>query len=539
MGTLTNLVRSQEGTTAASSVSSGATVSEEITARHHTALRDAIIQIQAALGRAPFGIPLRPNNLGWVNIVDRGAVADNVTDNSAVINQAITDMNNAGGGIVYVPAAPPTPFLYSQIVMRSGVWLMGQGYGSLLQSTVHNPNSASIVTASINEKNFMITGLRLEGNRAAQGTKTTVTSASSGAALPVTTLNVASTTNFAATGTCYVTVEGVPQAIAYTGLGGATTITGCSGGTGTLQTGMSVQTAQPTDCIGINQVGISSSGSADGNIIADLWINGWTGNGIATYGSCTGWYFTRNHLFFCNGDGIHFGDNGGTGPGPTDHHLTDTDMVQAGEHCVNDYGQNHYTGCKVGQGAFGVSGNYGCGFKFNEGLANLTACEAQLCGLHGFMFDGVIYSSVAYNHHNGRGLAVDNCYGSAFYFNGCSNNTIEGWASKGGGAGATFSSIVQFAGSCSNNDVEVHYDPTILSAGSSPLVGSQTGGRIILQGYGGQLETGLNFNLRSDATSAMVIPSGDYGCLERISLSSTGSLEISSNASVTIYSGVS
>jgi hypothetical protein len=68
------------------------------------------------------------------------------------------------------------------------------------------------------------------------GAQTTVAAPSDLAALPQGTINVASTTGFAASGNLIIVSEKGEQNIAYTGTT-ATTFTGCTGGTGTIDTG--------------------------------------------------------------------------------------------------------------------------------------------------------------------------------------------------------------------------------------------------------------------------------------------------------------
>ena len=78
---------------------------------------------------------------------------------------------------------------------------------------------------------------------------TTISSASNGAPLPQSTINVASTAGFASTGSScptgacglLVTTSNGTQVVKYTGTTG-TSFTGCSGGTGTMSTGGSVAT---------------------------------------------------------------------------------------------------------------------------------------------------------------------------------------------------------------------------------------------------------------------------------------------------------
>lgn len=68
---------------------------------------------------------------------------------------------------------------------------------------------------------------------------TTVAAGSDGDALPQATINVADTTGFAASGSIYVVSDDGVQTITYTGIN-ATQFTGCSGGTGVINTGNDV-----------------------------------------------------------------------------------------------------------------------------------------------------------------------------------------------------------------------------------------------------------------------------------------------------------
>lgn len=69
---------------------------------------------------------------------------------------------------------------------------------------------------------------------------TTIAAASNGAALPQATINVTSTTNWPSSGTATVTLtNGSTTTVAYTGIT-ATTLTGCTGGSGTLQTNQGI-----------------------------------------------------------------------------------------------------------------------------------------------------------------------------------------------------------------------------------------------------------------------------------------------------------
>jgi len=73
------------------------------------------------------------------------------------------------------------------------------------------------------------------------GTSTTIAAGSNNQTLPQGTINVASTTGFPASGTIFVYTSTGVQTVTYTGGGGGgTTFTGCSGGTGTMSTGNTV-----------------------------------------------------------------------------------------------------------------------------------------------------------------------------------------------------------------------------------------------------------------------------------------------------------
>lgn len=91
------------------------------------------------------------------------------------------------------------------------------------------------------------------------GQSTTIAAGSNGASLPQATINVASTTGFATSGTIYVITTNGPQAVTYTNTN-ATQFTGCSGGTGTMNTGNSVSSAGGTVVCGQNKI-LSASGN--------------------------------------------------------------------------------------------------------------------------------------------------------------------------------------------------------------------------------------------------------------------------------------
>lgn len=70
--------------------------------------------------------------------------------------------------------------------------------------------------------------------------RTTIASGSNNTALPTGTINVASTTNFAGSGTIIVITNAGAQIVSYTSTAGGTQFTGCTGGNGTMLTGFAV-----------------------------------------------------------------------------------------------------------------------------------------------------------------------------------------------------------------------------------------------------------------------------------------------------------
>lgn len=80
---------------------------------------------------------------------------------------------------------------------------------------------------------------------------TTIAAGSNGVALPTGTINVASTTGFAASGTIYVVTSAGTQTVNYTGTT-ATSFTGCTGGTGTMSTGGAVMAVTAQDWLSLS-----------------------------------------------------------------------------------------------------------------------------------------------------------------------------------------------------------------------------------------------------------------------------------------------
>jgi hypothetical protein len=108
--------------------------------------------------------------------------------------------------------------------------------------------------------------------------QTTIAAGSNGQILPQTTINVASTTNFPASGTILVTTSDGTQRVTYTGTT-ATTFTGCTGGTGTMSTGGIVTNVAATtqDLMNIN---LTTTG---GSLIISATASATTKNNATAY----------------------------------------------------------------------------------------------------------------------------------------------------------------------------------------------------------------------------------------------------------------
>ena len=93
---------------------------------------------------------------------------------------------------------------------------------------------------------------------------TTIASGSNGVSLPQSTIDVASVTGFATAGSLLVQTTSGYTTVAYTGVSGGNSFTGCSGGTGSLATGGTViaDLVLPTGTITVNSTtGFGSTGS--------------------------------------------------------------------------------------------------------------------------------------------------------------------------------------------------------------------------------------------------------------------------------------
>ena len=110
------------------------------------------------------------------------------------------------------------------------------GYGIAVEGGARNTITANKCNANYGSQIYLTAGGTLPFGGLPQ-VATTVASGSNAVALPVATINVASTTGFATAGQFTVLSSAGAQQITYTGVTG-TSFTGCTGGVGTLYTGV-------------------------------------------------------------------------------------------------------------------------------------------------------------------------------------------------------------------------------------------------------------------------------------------------------------
>jgi hypothetical protein len=179
----------------------------------------------------------------FINVKDYGAVGDGVTDDRLAIVAAETAGIASGGKFVlFFPAGEyimsrNAANAYSWDLAASNVTLLGIRGKSWLKHPTGMPN-ASVALLRVNYKSKVtIKDLGFDGNWG--NAVTTISSDSSGDALPQATINVTDTTGFPSSGTFQIVHTTGPETITYTGKT-ARTFTGCTGGTGTLFVGTKV-----------------------------------------------------------------------------------------------------------------------------------------------------------------------------------------------------------------------------------------------------------------------------------------------------------
>lgn len=102
--------------------------------------------------------------LAWKSVKDYGATGDGVTDDTASIQQAITDVAALGGGVVYVPQGT---YVVSQLAITgaTGVQMIGAGSGSVLKWVFNAGGVAgSLLTISAGCLATVIENLRFDGS---------------------------------------------------------------------------------------------------------------------------------------------------------------------------------------------------------------------------------------------------------------------------------------------------------------------------------------------------------------------------------------
>lgn len=109
----------------------------------------------------------------WFDVRDFGARIDNATNDTTAINNAILAAYNAGGGQVYIPAGTT---LVTQVVLQTGVSLIGAGMWSTFIKALSNTNQPTVInhvsTNGGSDGNAMWVSLRdlqVNGHRAGTG----------------------------------------------------------------------------------------------------------------------------------------------------------------------------------------------------------------------------------------------------------------------------------------------------------------------------------------------------------------------------------
>lgn len=168
------------------------------------------------------------NNTAFGGVGDSTGLPASGTTGSLYVSLHITTPGD--GGDQTTGEANYTGYQRVAVARTSGGWTVSEV--SLVASAVNTAQTTfPQCTGGSNTITFVGVGT---------APSTTVAAGSNGATLPQSTINVASTTGFPASGTILVFNGTAYQTVTYTATAGGNQFTGCSGGTGTLATGYPV-----------------------------------------------------------------------------------------------------------------------------------------------------------------------------------------------------------------------------------------------------------------------------------------------------------
>jgi hypothetical protein len=166
------------------------------------------------------------------------------------------------------------------VVSTSGFPPSGTAYVASSATTSSNPNGIQIIKYSGTTATSLLNCTGGTGTMNA-GQNTTIASGSNNISLPTGTINVISTAGFASSGTIYVITTAGPQIVTYTGTNAGTQFTGCTGGTGVMNTGNSVASANGVVACGLNTVLTATGGFPT---ITTTFPHGMSNGDYATFG---------------------------------------------------------------------------------------------------------------------------------------------------------------------------------------------------------------------------------------------------------------
>lgn len=146
-----------------------------------TATQTALDDKQDILAEGAFvdGDKTKLDNLAEFNVLDYGAVGDDSTDNTEAINLAIRAANNAGGGVVVVPAGVyrlelPSAGFYTGydtgggsnpcLLLLANVDLRGEGMKSVLKLAFTHTAGSPPLLKVVGQDDFSISCLKFLGN---------------------------------------------------------------------------------------------------------------------------------------------------------------------------------------------------------------------------------------------------------------------------------------------------------------------------------------------------------------------------------------